>query len=192
MIGYFSRLSYDEGAYPAREHVGILEHSIDPTRIYNCASGFADYLPIDGYGVSMPVHKTPDVSHGLVDVESILTGRMAHHTKLPDHDVSKDMYDDLSTGKDWYHPPALSDRLAPIHTRLMDPPSQDRCKCIDRFYDLPMNPQANIFWDHGKDSRLEAKDNYVMKAPKMWDPEAALPRASPEPSNPCRYGYSCK
>jgi len=36
---------------------------------------------------------------------------------------------------------------------------------INRFYDLPKDPQANIFFDWAVNTKLEAKDNFVPELP---------------------------
>lgn len=40
---------------------------------------------------------------------------------------------------------------------------------VNRFYDLPANPQRNIFYSWATNTRLEAKDNHVEKIPQMRD-----------------------
>ena len=55
---------------------------------------------------------------------------------------------------------------------------------INRFYDLNINPQANIYWNWAVNSQLQAKDNFENHHPFSLDAGQSLPTASPK-LNPC-------
>jgi len=46
---------------------------------------------------------------------------------------------------------------------------------VNRFFDLPKNPQANIFYDFAINTNLEAIDNYRERVPKLIKFDPALP-----------------
>lgn len=59
-----------------------------------------------------------------------------------------------------------SDFLTPNNTRIIDPSSTGKELRLDDalvFDHLPINPQANVYWNCGLNSQLAAKDTYYRK-----------------------------
>jgi hypothetical protein len=76
--------------------------------------------------------------------------------------------------------------LDPLSSIASYPKQLYREMSINRFYDLNINPQANIYWDWGVNSQLEAKDNYDNPYPYFLDGDKSLPTAIPGKAQPCK------
>lgn len=74
------------------------------------------------------------------------------------------------------HARVCNDFLDSVSSRLTNPPENYRGMSINRFYDLPKNPQANIFYDFAVNTKLEAKDNYRERVPALIKYDPALPK----------------
>ncbi len=186
-IGYSSRLNADACFIEDQitESVGPFLYRMNPTRINNCDACLSVFGPrssggAHSYGVSSTVGDVTAPSQALVDVESILSNRNVLQSRCKDGKVNK-----INVTKfPLKHPRVCNDFLDPVATHLTNPPQNYRGLSINRFYDLPKPPQENIYWDWSVNTQLEATDNYVPTAPRLWDPTAALPREVPE--KPCR------
>jgi len=176
-IGHSSRLPYDDCAYDDKleESVSPLKYRLDTHRIQNCDACLSTLGPRSGhqgYGVSTTSRRTPATSQDLVDVESILSNRnvltsRCKTEKVNPVDVTKFTLD---------HARICNDYLNPEATRLSYPPYNYRDMSINRFYNLPRDPQANIFWDFSVNTTLEAKDNFMPNLPRQADIARSLPR----------------
>jgi hypothetical protein len=64
---------------------------------------------------------------------------------------------------------------------------------IDRFYDLPKNPQSVIFYDFAVNTRLEASDNLIQNVPEVKEYDPAMPVEYKTSSRQCptNCGSSC-
>ena len=81
----------------------------------------------------------------------------------------------------------LCDRsLDPLSSIATYPKQLYREMSINRFYDLNINPQLNIYWDAAVNSQLEAKDNYDNPYPYFLDGDYSLPTAIPGKAQPCK------
>lgn len=177
-IGHFSRLSYDDNAYQdyLSESVDPLMYRTNPTQINNCNACLSVFgpRPSNGsrsFGVSTTVGATNAPAQHITDIESILTNRNVIASGAKDGRVN-----DIDLSKiQLQHARICNDFMDPISTRLADPPSNYRGLAINRFYDLPMNPQANIYYDWATNTKLEAKDNYRPQIPRLMKSDKTLP-----------------
>lgn len=175
-FGHSSKLGYDYQTYEDRltESTDPLSYRLDPNKISNCTpclSVFGPRSSYGGYGVSTTTGHTTAISQDLVDVESILSNRNVPLSKSKAGQVNP-----IDVTKfEMKHAQLCSDFLDPSSTRLTDPSKNYRGIAISRFYDLPKNPQENIFYDWQKNTTLEAKDNYRQKIPKIKKVDHVLP-----------------
>lgn len=176
-FGHSSRLGYDIQAYEDKliESTDPLSYRLDPNRITNCKPCLSVYGPrssYQGFGVSTTVGHTTATSQDLVDVESVLTNRNVPLSKTRAGSVNP-----IDVTKfDLRHARICNDFLDSSPTRLTDSSKNYRGIAVNRFYDLPRNPQANIFYDWAHNTTLEAKDNYRQKIPKIKKIDPVLPR----------------
>jgi hypothetical protein len=177
-IGHSSRLPYDKCAYDdyLSESVGPIVYKLNPNQINNCNSCLSVFGPRTSsgphsYGVSTTVGHVTAPSQELVDVESILSNRNVIASRCKDGKVN-----DIDVTKfKLQHARTCNDFLDPIASHLTNPPANYRGSSINRFYNLPKNPQANIFYDYAVNTKLEAKDNYRERVPKLILSDRTLP-----------------
>lgn len=192
-IGHSSNLIYDRCAYDdyLSESVGPLLYRLNPNQINNCNACLSVFGPRSrsgppSYGVSTTVGHTSAISQDLVDVESILSNRNVIASKCKDGKVN-----DIDVTKfHLQHAKLCNDYLDPLATHLTDPPQNYRGMSINRFHNLPKNPQANIFYEFAVNTKLEAKDNYKPIIPKLINYDPAQPSELKGKQRPCR--YQCK
>jgi hypothetical protein len=176
-IGHSSRLGYDKATYNDRleESTSPLMYNLNPNQINNCEACLSVFGPRgghNGYGDSTLVGHTTAPAQDLVDLESILSNRnviasKAKDAKVNDIDVTKFRAKNAAV---------CSNYLDPIATHLTNPPQNYREMGINRFYDLTTNMQANIFYPFAVNTRLEAKDNYIERLPRLQISDPTLPR----------------
>jgi len=172
-IGHSSRLSYDGCAYNDRlkESTGPLGYKIATDQIYNCKS----CLPIgatsaraSNNGIGNDVSRTSKTGFApkqdLIDVDSIMSNR---NVKLSKCKSGKTNPIDL-TKMQKYDQPYCDNMLDRDSSRLSHPATSYKGVPINRFYNLPNDPQANIFWNGAVNSKLEAKDNHQFNIVKPW------------------------
>ena len=176
--GHSSKLIYDKCAYDdfLSESVGPLLYQLNPHRINNCNSCLSVFGPrtssgSPSYGVSTTVGNRTAPSQDLVDVESILTNRNVIASKCKDGKVN----DIDVTQFQLQHARICNDFLDPLATHLTNPPANYRGMSINRFHDLPKPAQANIFYDFAINTKLEAKDNYRERVPRLVSFDPTLP-----------------
>jgi hypothetical protein len=186
--GYSSKLAYDKCFIDQdiAQEVGPLQYNLNPTRIKNCngcLSVFGPRSSHNGYGVSTFVGNTTAPAQDLVDVDSILSNRNVVASKCKDGKVNNI---DL-TQFQLQNAQTCNDFLDPLATHLTNPPATYRELAINRFYNLPTQPQANIFWNFAVNTSLESKDNYYEKIPRIRSQEDSLPVEikGPGRQNPC-------
>lgn len=174
-IGESTRLPYSDCAYPDKlsESVGWGQYKLSTDQMYNCNSCLSDFGPRSkkGNDLSRPNKTGYAVAQDLADVESLLSNRNVKQSKCKSGhvnpiDVTKFKLDNVKLCNNF---------LNPESSRLSYPSSNYRDMPIDRFFNLPRDPQANIFWDGAVNSRLEAKDNTPIQIPYLW-PDLAGPR----------------
>lgn len=176
-IGHSSRLPYDKCAYDDRmqESVSPMLYRLNPQQIQNCDACLSTLGPrssYQGHGVSTVSGAQLATSQTLVDVESILSNRNVLQSKCKDGRVN-----DVDVTKfKLQHARACNSFLDPVNSLLTNPPQNYRGMSVNRFHDLPANPQRNIFYPFAVNTRLEAKDNHFEKSPKMLDGNVAPPQ----------------
>lgn len=186
-IGHSSRLGYDTCAYEDRlkESVAPLMYRLNPHQINNCEACLSTFGPRGGHnsaGVSTLPTKSLAPAQELVDVDSLLSNRNVLQSKCKDARVN-----DVDVTKfRLQHARACNDFMDPQASRLMEPSANYRGMSVNRFYDLPRNPQANVFWDFSINTQLEARDNYRERIPKPFKDDS-LPKAIPGKNKPCKY-----
>lgn len=174
--GHSSRLPYDVCAYPDKleESVAPGEYRLNPTKIHNCNKCLSTLGPRSsymGFGDSSVVGFPIAPSQAQVDLESILTNRNVKNSKCKKGRVNP--IDVTQMNLD--HAKICDHTLDPMSSRLVYPPQTFREMAINRFYNLPKDPQANIFWNFEIDSKLEAKDNFVPEIYMPSDNDKTLP-----------------
>lgn len=189
-IGHSSRLPYDKCAYNdyLSESVGPLSYKLNPHQINNCQSCLSVFGPrpsggARSYGVSSTVGHVTAPSQGLVDVESILSNRNVVASKCKDGKVN-----DIDVTKfHLQHARTCNDFLDPISSHLTHPSQNYRGMSINRFYNLHKPAQTNIFYNWAVNTKLEAKDNYRERIPRLIKYDPTLPKEIEGKSKPCRY-----
>ena len=179
-IGHSSRLGYDKCSIRdnINESVAPILYRLNPNQINNCNACLSVFGPRtslgpNSYGVSSSVGHTTAASQDLVDVESILSNRNVIASKCKDGKVN-----DIDVTKfQLQHARVCNDFLDPVSTLLTNPPQNYRGMSINRFYDLPKHPQANIFWNFATNTKLEAKDNYRERVPRLISYDPSLPKS---------------
>jgi hypothetical protein len=158
-IGHSSRLPYDNKAYTdkLRESVSPGDYRLDQNYNHNNKGCLHTLGPRGTDGVSTLVGHTVAPSQKLVDFESMLSNRNVKASRAKSGRVN---HVDLKKYKLQHHP-VCNDYLDSQYTRLTYPAEMYRGAPINRFYNLPHDPQANIFYDFAVNTSLEAKDNYV-------------------------------
>lgn len=171
-FGHSSRLPYDDGVYEdkIRESTSELQYRLSPDQIYNCGQCLSTLGPRGSHhsGVSRVRPTGYAASQDLIDVDSVLSNRNVPRSKLKSLGVNPD---DVTKHK-LVHARVCNNKLNPESTRLSYPASNYRDMPINRFYNLPKDPQANIFWDAAVDTRLEAIDNFKPDIPVPWSDRA--------------------
>jgi hypothetical protein len=135
-----------------------------------------------GQGVSTVSGSSIATSQRLVDVESVLSNRNLKTTKC-----RKDQVNPINVTKYGVkHLRVCNDYLNPLSSRLTYPAANYRDLAVNRFYNLDRNPQVNIFYDFAVNTKLEAKDNFVVDVPTIWSDHSA-PRTLQGTNNQPRY-----
>lgn len=176
-IGHSSRLVYDDCYYNDHlsESTSPLSYRLNSNNIANCNACLSTLGPrsgFKGYGVST-VSDNGNLSpaEDLVDLESILSNRNVQQSKCRTAHVNN-----IDVTKFKVNNAKLCDEfLDTVSSRLSYPASNYRSMAINRFYDLPKNAQAPLFWDFSTNTRLEAKDNYMIDVPEIKNYDPSMP-----------------
>ena len=188
-FGVSSRLDYDPCyiSDTIAESTGPLEYRLNSNQMYNCNGCLTTLGPRTSQGamsngVSLIKTESDSIatSQRLIDLDSILSNRNVKQSKcksgkVNNIDVTKFALTNL---------PICNNYLDPVSTHLTNPPQNYRGLSINRFYDLRKDPQANIYYDIGINSKLEAKDNFIPKVPKMMA-DKSLPIEMKGPGKRC-------
>jgi hypothetical protein len=166
-FGYSSRLPYDGCAYPDKLHesTGPVKYRLDENFVHNCNGCLSTFGPRSGFmgnGVSTTQGHLPASAQKEVDVESILKNLNVKQSKCK---VGKVNHVDV-TKFGLKNLPICNKYLDPLSSRLTYPAATYRDMAVNRFYDLPQDAQANIFYDFATNTRLEAKDNFMVQLPR--------------------------
>ena len=197
--GHSSRLIYDECAYQDRlqERTDPLLYRLNTNQIHNCKQCFSTLGPRSSYmgqGVSTTSGHPVATAQYLSDVESILTNRNLPASRCKNGEVNP--IDVTKFGLQ--HLPTCTGFLDPMATHLSYPPFNIRETPIDRFYDLPQNPQEPIFYDFAANTKLETKDNFVFQINRLHNNDPTHPTECVSGSTcdndqptPCTTGSKC-
>ena len=171
-IGYSTRLPYDNCAYPDKllESTGPLNYRLNINQIHNCKrclnhNGAGPRSTVYGFGDSTLKKTGYAVQNDLIDVDSIMSNRNVKASKCKRGHVNPI---NLTTGKPFNYNTCDS-YLHPEYSRLSQPASGYKGLPTNRFFNLLNDPQANIFQDFQKNTRLEAKDNWNPEIPLLWN-----------------------
>lgn len=186
--GYSSNLAYD----PEFIHDDIEQSTapimsvLDPNRIKNCSQCLSLNGPRTGYngwGNSIAV-SNPSITpaQDLIDIDSIMSNRNVKSDRSKKGHVNM-----VDVFKFKTYDAKLCDRgLDPLNSTLTYPKQLYREMSINRFYDLNINPQVNIFYPWAVNSQLEAKDNYDYPYPYFIGMDESLPKPMSGKSRPCK------
>ena len=178
--GSSSRLKYDTTFIfdDEEQSTAPLGSILDPNRVKNCNQCLSLNGPRGGHnswGDSLPISNpglTP--AQQLTDIDSIMSNRNVKMSRdknggLNPVDLNKfKLYDSNTCGK----------ALDPLSSLLTYPKQLNRETSINRFYDLNINPQKNIYYSWTTNSQLEARDNYQNPYPYFLseNDEQSLPQ----------------
>lgn len=181
-IGYNDRLAYDKCYYDERikESTAPLGRIMDDSKFFNCNKCMSIYGPrpssgSKSFGVSTAKGVSKPNLQNFVDIENVLTNRNLKATKCRKDQVNPVNIMKLQTST----PKLCSDQLSPISTLLTEPRYMSRGIPINRFIDLPINPQEHIYWDISRNTRLEAIDCYQPRMPTIM-PDRVQPTPGPD------------
>lgn len=192
-IGYSSRMVYDDDYYADKvaESTYGINYRIDKDLIYNDNRCRSDYGPRSGFmgnGVSVPNDLGYAESQSLTYLENIFTNRNVKASRSKKGGVNP--IDPITTYT-LYNQKQCSNYLDPMYTLETNPKSNYRGIEINRFENLPRNPQNHIFYDFAVNTQLEAIDNFVPEMPNLW-PDLSQPKPAPEQKIECIYDCETK
>jgi hypothetical protein len=130
----------------------------------------------NGWGDSIPI-ANPSITpaQDLIDIDSIMSNRNVKQDRSKKGHVNM-----VDVFKFKTYDAKLCDRgLDPLNSTLTYPKQLYREMSINRFYDLNINPQVNIYYDWAVNSQLEAKDNYDYPYPFSVTQDNTIPVAAP-------------
>lgn len=165
--GHSSLLLYDKCAYKdkLKKSTDPLLYNLNTNKIWSCNQGLSTLGPRSGYmgnGVSTFVGHPVATAQYLSDVESILTNRNVLTSKCRNGQLNPVNLTN-KYNNNLKHLQNTSNYLDPINSRLTHPAFNYKEAPINRFNNLPQNPQLNIFWNFSINTKNEAKDNYTFK-----------------------------
>ena len=133
---------------------------LDPNRVKNneqCLSTLGPRSGKNGYGDNIPIQNpglTP--AQELVDIDSIMSNRNVKQSRCKSGNVNPIDVFKFKT----FNSKECNSFLNPLETINSVPKQNYREISINRFYDLNINPQVNIYYDGAVNTQLEAKDNF--------------------------------
>jgi hypothetical protein len=192
-FGVSSRLQYDNDyiSDSIEQSTAPLMSQIDPNRVKNCNQCLSYFGPRqghNGWGDSIALGNPGNTpAQSLVDIDSIMSNRNVKQDRS-----KKGMVNMVDVFKFKTYDSTICDRaLDPLSSVTTFPKQLYREMSINRFYDLNLNPQVNIYYDWAVNSQLEAKDNYEYPYPFSIQQEnsqmgvmGVLPRSIPGKSQP--------
>lgn len=190
--GYSSNLAYDPSFIhdDIEQSTAPLMSILDPNRVKNCNQCLSLNGPRashNGWGDSIPI-PNPSITpaQDLIDIDSIMSNRNVKQDRSKKGHVNM-----VDVFKFKTYDAKLCDRgLDPLNSTLTYPKQLYREMSINRFYDLNINPQVNIYYDWAVNSQLEAKDNYDYPYPYFIGMDESLPNSLKGKTRPCK--TSCK
>jgi hypothetical protein len=168
-IGYSQHLKSDEIYKNRNDNYKQSLYRINTDQMYNnnhCLSVIGSRPSNQnnrGYDVSTTIKTNMVPAQEITDVGSLLSNRNIKHVKggrVNDIDINKFKYN---------HSNICNDFLDPEYTNLTHPVMNYREVPINRFYNLPKNPQTTkIFWDFSENTKLTMRDNFTPKQSIPW------------------------
>lgn len=158
---------------------------MDPNRIRNCNQCFSPYIRPSqrGWGDNLAISDPNNApAQQLVDIDSVFKNmnlQLNRDGVNPVNVFNYKTYDNVT----------CNNFLNPVSSYLSF--GGNSClkeQSINRFYDLNINPQVNIFYDWAHNTQLEAKDNYNPVYPYMVSGDYSLP----SPKYPSTENFSSK
>ncbi len=192
MIGHSSRPRYDNCAYPdkLKESTDPVNYRLNKDYIHNCnrclnSNGAGPRTTGMGFGDSTVFNVGHAPANDLVDVDSICRNlnvkiSKCKRGKLNPVNLTKYKNTDYNLCGNYTHPE---------YTKLSYPSSNYRDMSVNRFYNLHHDPQEVIFYDMQHNTRLEAKDNYVVSLPEFWSDKASPVEYK---GKPVKCGLTCQ
>jgi hypothetical protein len=186
--GYSSRLQYDPSFIrdDIEQSVAPIQSVLDPNRVKNLSQCFNLNGPRpghNGWGDNIPIANpglTP--AQQLTDIDSIMKNLNVKASR-----DKRGMVNNIDLMKFKTYDTKLCNRgLDPLASIETYPKQLYREMSINRFYDLNINPQVNIFWNWAVNSQLEAKDNYDNPYPYSVESNEVLPKAITGNPGPCK------
>ena len=160
--GYSSNIRYDPEYIQddINQSTAPILSILDPNRVKNCNQCLSLNGPRaghNGWGNSIPI-QNPSITpaQDLVDIDSIMSNRNVKYDKSKKGFVNPIDVFQFNT----FNSNVCNKDLDPLSSTLTYPKQLYREMSINRFYDLNINPQVNIYYDWGVNTKLEAKDNY--------------------------------
>jgi hypothetical protein len=187
-MGISSRLQYDDSyiSDDIEQSTAPILSVLDPNRVKSCSQCFNLNGPRPGHnawGNNIPV-ANPSITPAqqLTDIDSIMKNLNVKASR-----DKRGMVNNIDVFKFKTYDTKLCDRgLDPLSSIATYPKQLYREMSINRFYDLNINPQTNIYWDWAVNSQLEAKDNYANPHPYFMDGSQVLPNNISGKSQPCK------
>jgi hypothetical protein len=191
-FGYSSNLAYDPEFIQddIQQSSAPIMSVLDPNRVKNCSQCLSLNGPRashNGYGDSIPI-ENPSITpaQDLIDIDSIMSNRNVKHDRS-----KKGHVNNIDVFKFKNYDAKLCNRdLDPLNSTLTYPKQLYREMSINRFHDLNINPQVNIFYPWAVNSQLEAKDNFDYPYPYFKDIDETLPKPIKGKTKP--YKINCK
>lgn len=191
-FGYSGNLAYDPATIKddIEQSTAPLMSVLDPNRVKNCSQCLSLNGPRaghNGWGNSIPIAE-PSITpaQDLVDIDSIMSNRNVRQDRSKKGNVNM-----VDVFKFKTYNANLCDRgLDPLNSTLTYPKQLYREMSINRFYDLNINPQVNIFYPWAVNSQLEARDNFCHPYPFFLNMDESLPKPLKGEARPCK--TTCK
>ena len=170
--GMSTRLSYDPTTIRdnTEQSTAPLQSMLDPNRVRSCNRCFSENgggprSSYGGWGNSLTVENPGNYPQGqLSDIESIM-----HNLNLKNSNDRKGRVNPINVLDFKTHDNnACNKTLNPVSSLLTYPKQLNRSMSINRFYDLNINPQVNIYYDRASNSQLEARDNFTQSTPASF------------------------
>lgn len=188
-FGQSSKLQYDPSFIrdDIDQSVAPIQSILDPNRVKNLSQCFNLNGPRPGHNgysdnIAIPPEKSLVPAQDLTDIDSIMKNLNVKASR-----DKRGMVNNIDVFKFKTYDTKICDRgLDPLSSIATYPKQLYREMSINRFYDMNINPQANIYWDWAVNSQLEAKDNYDNPYPYFLDGDNSLPTAIPGKSQPCK------
>jgi len=177
-FGVSSKLQYDPSFIQddIEQSVAPIRSVLDPNRVKNCSQCFNMNGPragLNSYGdnTAIPLENSLTPAQDLTDIDSIMKNLNVKASR-----DKRGMVNNIDVFKFKTYDTKICDRgLDPLSSIATYPKQLYREMSINRFYDMNINPQVNIYYSWAVNSQLQAKDNYSHPYPFSLDNDHSLP-----------------